>query len=368
MTEYYRADHLGSLLRPAEVLEARASYEAATTSLEALREVEDNAISRALQLQKEAGMDVFTDGEYRRGSFLSGPAQWLEGFAAPSESFLREWHGPDGGLVPTRVQVVAGKLDPSGRFTGHESAYMRLHSPGPIKITMPAASLLGHGAFKEGFTDRFYESPAEVQQDLSRIVNNELRSVVEEGIPYVQLDAPNYATRFFGERRSQQLREQGLDIEKEIEDSVRADNACLEGLPREGVTLGFHLCRGNHRSRWQTEGAYDPVAERLFSNLQVDRFLLEYDTERSGGFEPLRFIPPGKVVVLGLITTKEGTLESQDLLLRRIEEASRYVPVENLALSPQCGFASIDAGNLLTWDDQRRKLELVSDTARKVWG
>jgi 5-methyltetrahydropteroyltriglutamate--homocysteine methyltransferase len=128
------------------------------------------------------------------------------------------------------------------------------------------------------------------------------------------------------------------------------------------------LCRGNHRSRWQTEGAYDPVAERLFSNLQVDRFLLEYDTERSGGFEPLRFIPPGKVVVLGLITTKEGTLEPQDLLLRRIEEASRYVPVENLALSPQCGFASIDAGNLLTWDDQRRKLELVSDTARKVWG
>ena len=368
MTEYYRADHLGSLLRPAELLEARSFYQAGTASLESLREVEDEAINQALQLQRAAGMDVFTDGEYRRGSFLGGPAQWLEGFADPSESFLREWHGPNGGMVATKVQVVAGRLNPGGRFTGHESAYMRKHSPGPIKITMPAASLLSHGAFKEGITDRFYESPATVQHDLSRIVNNELRSVIEEGIPYVQLDAPHYTTRFLGEQRSRQFREQGLDIEKEIEDTVAADNASLEGLPRDGVTLGFHLCRGNHRSRWQAEGAYDPVAERLFSSLQVDRFLLEYDSERSGGFEPLRFVPPGKVVVLGLVTTKEGTLEAQDLLLRRIEEASRYVPVENLALSPQCGFASIDAGNLLTWDDQRRKLELVSDTAHKVWG
>jgi 5-methyltetrahydropteroyltriglutamate--homocysteine methyltransferase len=159
-----------------------------------------------------------------------------------------------------------------------------------------------------------------------------------------------------------------VDPDQAFEDSLAADRAALTGVQRQGVTLGMHLCRGNSRSRWFTEGGYDPIAEKLFGTLSVDRFLLEYDTERAGGFAPLRFVPRGRTVVLGLVTTKEPQLESPDALLRRIDEASRYVPVEDLAISPQCGFASVAAGNRLSLEDQRRKLELVVATARKVWG
>ena len=366
--EPYRADHVGSLLRPPEVLAASTAYEQGSLRLEELGQIEDAAIVDALELQREAGVDVFTDGEYRRSSFLSGPAQWLEGFAPPTESFMLEWHGPGAGMLPTRVQVVAGKLTSRERFTAHETAYMKEHSPGPIKVTMPSPSMLGDGAFKEGITDPFYESSSEVLQDLARIVNNEIRALVEEGIPYIQLDAPTYAHSFLGERRRQELQSQGIDIESALEEFLAADNACLTGVKREGVTVAVHLCRGNHRSRWKSEGGYDPIAEKLFGSLQVDRYLLEYDTPRSGSFEPLRFVPPGKTVVLGLVTTKDGILESQDSLLERVEEASKYVSVENLAISPQCGFASISTGNLLTWDDQRRKLELVAQVARRIWG
>ncbi len=368
MIEPYRADHVGSLLRPSQVLAAHKRYEQGAMGLEELREIEDAAVTGALALQREAGVDVFTDGEYRRSSFLSGPAQWLEGFAPPAESFMRQWHGPGGGLVPTRVQVVAGKLTPKGRFTAHETAYMKEHSPGPIKVTMPSPSMLGYGGFKDGVTDRTYGTRSEMLQDLARLINNELRAVVDEGIPYVQLDAPSYATRFFGEGRRRELQAQGVDVEAELEEFLAADNACLRGVKGHGVTVAVHLCRGNHRSRWQTEGAYDPIAEKLFGSLQVDRYLLEYDTPRSGSFRPLRFVPPGKMVVLGLITTKDGTLESQDSLLKRVDEASEYVPLENLAISPQCGFASISTGNLLSWDDQRRKLESVAQVARRIWG
>jgi 5-methyltetrahydropteroyltriglutamate--homocysteine methyltransferase len=197
-------------------------------------------------------------------------------------------------------------------------------------------------------------------------VRDEVAWLVSEGVGYMQFDAPYYS-HYLDPRQRERMRAEGRDPDQELETGIAADNAAIAGVARDGITVALHVCRGNSRSRWYTEGGYDAIAEKLFQTMNVDRFLLEYDTERSGGFEALRLVPRGKMTVLGLITTKEARLESQDELQRRIDEASRYVPLENLALSPQCGFASVAAGNLLSIDDQWRKLELVVETARRVW-
>jgi 5-methyltetrahydropteroyltriglutamate--homocysteine methyltransferase len=198
-------------------------------------------------------------------------------------------------------------------------------------------------------------------------VRDEVQWLVSEGVQYIQFDAPYYS-HYLDPRQRERMRHGGLDPDRELENAIAGDNAALRDAPRGSVILGLHVCRGNSRSRWYTEGGYDAIAEKLFGSLEVDRFLLEYDTARSGGFEPLRLVPRRKSVVLGLITTKEPKLESQDELRRRIDEAAKFVPLENLALSPQCGFASVAAGNLLSEAEQWSKLALVVDTAQKVWG
>jgi 5-methyltetrahydropteroyltriglutamate--homocysteine methyltransferase len=368
MATPYRADHLGSFLRPPEVLEARAALAEGKLDQDGLTKIEDDAILEAIELQRQTGVDIFTDGEFRRGSFLTSFGESVEGIAPTSESVSWEWHGPEGGIVPVSLRVVADRLKQTRRLTGQETAFMMAHSPGPIKITVPSPSLLiAMGSYKPGITDSVYPTRSALLQEMSAIINNEVKAVVDEGIQYVQIDAPNYG-RFCDEADRQRMRESGIDPDQAFEEAIAADVATLEGVDRDGVTLGLHVCRGNNRSRWlNSGGCYEPIAERLFSSIPVDAFLLEYDTDRSGGFEPLRFIPQGKTVVLGSLTTKEGTLESQDFLLRRIDEAAQYVPLDNLALSPQCGFASVSAGNLLSVDQQRRKLELVVETAREVW-
>jgi len=265
------------------------------------------------------------------------------------------------------MSVVAAKLKQTRRLTAHETAFLREHAPGPFKITIPSVSLLAALSYKPGLTDGFYPTRSALIQEVTRIIRDEIKAVVAEGVPYVQIDAPNYTFLVDGELR-QQFRNAGTDPDRELDECIAADNACLEGVERGRTTLALHLCRGNSRSNWVSEGSYEPIAEKLFASLKVDRFLLEYDTGRAGGFEPLRFVPKGKTVVLGLVTSKEGKPESKDLLLRRVDEASKYVPVDNLAVSPQCGFASSAPGNLISWDDQRRKLELVVETARAVWG
>jgi 5-methyltetrahydropteroyltriglutamate--homocysteine methyltransferase len=198
-------------------------------------------------------------------------------------------------------------------------------------------------------------------------VRAEIQALVSEGVRYVQLDAPRYSYYIDPKWRRHVRDEMGLDPDAALDEAIRADNACLEGARRDGVTLAIHLCRGNNRSQWYAEGGYDPIAEQLFGQLNVDQFLLEYESERAGTFEALRFLPRSKSVVLGLVSSKLPELERQEHLLRRIDEASRYVPIERLALSPQCGFASTMEGNLVSEQDQWRKLELVVDTARKVW-
>lgn len=363
MTASYRADQVGSLLRPQELLEAR--YRGA--SEEELRPLEDRHILRLLDRQRELGVDVFTDGELRRRNFMSDLMDSVEGFDF-REALPRSWKG-EGQAPPASVTgVVVSRLRQVRRLTEHEVRFLRQHSPGPFKITLPSANQFPAIAFKKGVTDRVYRDHSELLWDIVPIVRREVEALVAEGVPYVQIDAPRYSY-YIDPRWRQYIRdEMGVEPEVALEEAIRADNACLEGLRGRGTVLAIHLCRGNNRSQWYAEGGYDAIAEKLFGELQVDRFLLEYDDERSGTFEPLGFVPADKTVVLGLVSTKRPQLESQDTLLRRLEEASRYVPLDRLALSPQCGFASVMEGNLLSEADQWAKLQLVVDTARRVWG
>lgn len=365
MTTRYRADQVGSLLRPAELLQARSAYAEGRLRLEELRKVEDRSILDALALQRQVGLDVVTDGEFRRGSWLTDMAAAVEGFIP--DRVMLEWRGPGGGAEATTANVVGARLRQIRPLTGDQVAFLRAHASGPFKMTVPTPSSFYLVSYKPGTTDRVYASRTEMLQDMTAIIRGEIKSLLDAGVRYIQLDAPYY-TSYIDRAVRERVRQSGIDPDRAFDESLAADRACLEGMRREGVTLAMHICRGNSKSRWFTEGGYDPIAAKLFATLPVDTFLLEYDTERAGGFEPLRHVPRGKTVVLGLVSTKVPTLEREDDLRRRIEEASKYVPLENLALSPQCGFASVAAGNLLSLDDQRRKLGLVVATARRVWG
>ena len=280
----------------------------------------------------------------------------------------RMWQGPGG---PPQEQgtslAVGGKLRQVRRLTEEQTAFLKAHAPGPFKMTVPSPNQFPTLGFQPGLTDRFYPTRSDLLRDITAIIKAEIAALVEEGVSYIQIDAPRYSY-YVDPKWRQHLRDLGEDPEALFEEAVAADAACLEGAAREGVTTALHVCRGNNESKWYAEGGYEPIAERLFGSLQVDRLLLEYDTGRAGTFEPLRFVRPGTVVVLGLVSTKVAALERKDDLRRRIDEAAAYVPMDRLALSPQCGFASTAAGNLLTEDEQWRKLELVVETAREVWG
>jgi 5-methyltetrahydropteroyltriglutamate--homocysteine methyltransferase len=356
---------VGSLLRPPDLLDARRS---AGDDPARLRATEDRHIRRVLAKQKELGFEVFTDGELRRRNFMSDFTDAVEGFDM-GDAVARSWQAA--GAKPAGVSSVAGivtaRLRPARRLTGHELPFLKAHSPGPIKMTLPSATQFPAITFKRGVTDRVYESHSALLWDIVDIMKAELAAISAEGVAYLQIDAPRYSYFVDPKWRSWIREEIGLEPGALLEESIRADNACLEAARRTGVTLAMHLCRGNNRSHWYAEGGYDDIADRLFGSMAVDRFLLEYDDGRSGSFEPLRFIPRGKAVVLGLVSSKRPQLESADDLVRRIDEAARYVPLEDLALSPQCGFASTMEGNLLTEDEQWAKLRLVADTARRVW-
>jgi len=365
MATPYRADQVGSFLRPPELLEARR----AGADPERLRAIEDRHIRRILAQQQALGFEVFTDGELRRRNFMSDFTDAVEGFDL-GDAVPRAWQagGPTAVAVSSVTGIVTARLRQLRRLTAHELPFLRAHSPGAIKMTLPSATQFPAIAFKRGVTDRVYPDPSALLWEIVGILKGEVQALVAEGVQYVQIDAPRYSYYVDPKWRAWIRTEMGLDPEAALDEAVRADNACLEGARRPGVVLAIHLCRGNNRSHWYAEGGYEPIAEKLFGTLQVDRFLLEYDDARSGGFEPLRFVPRGKTVVLGLVSTKRPQLESKADLIRRIEAAARYVPLEHLALSPQCGFASTMEGNLLTEEAQWAKLRLVVETARDVWG
>jgi 5-methyltetrahydropteroyltriglutamate--homocysteine methyltransferase len=378
----YRADHVGSLLRPPELLQARADFTAGRIGESQLHEAEDRAIDKALELQRQVGINVLTDGEYRRHDWVGDFTSAVDGYVTAQPPIRFDWKLPEpvaASGAATMRQAVAEMPQQAGRVIGerlrlrhrlteHEYPYLRDHAQGqPFKVTMPATSYVVARGWKPGVTDKVYGSRWELAQDVARIMADEINALATAGVPYIQVDNAHWPD-YIPLDRLQAWRDIGIDPDKALEEDIRADNLATSGLDRSKVILANHICRGNGRSAWHTEGGYDNIAERVFGGLDVDRLLLEYDSDRAGGFEPLRFVPRGRQVVLGLVTTKVGTLEKQDDLLRRVEEAAKYVPIENLALSPQCGFASVEQGNLLSWDEQRIKLDLVVETARKIWG
>ena len=380
MTARYRAEQVGSMLRPKEVLDAHAAQSRGEISMEQLRQIEDEAILTALETQRAAGIEVFSDGEYRRASWAGEFASSMDGYVNAEPPIPFTWRMPDGKeRAPENVMqdirtmvgqgniVIGERLRQKRRLSAHEVGFLKEHSPGPFKITLPAPSYVVARGYKPGVTDKAYPSRKALLDEVVKIYQAEVDALVKEGVPYIQLDNPHYPD-YIDETRLAQWREIGIDPDQAIMDDIAADSAAFAGVDPQRVTRALHICRGNGRSAWHTSGGYERIAERVFGGLDVDAFLLEYDSDRAGGFEPLRFMPKGKTAVLGLVTTKVGDLENEELLARRVDEASKFMPIEDLALSPQCGFASMSQGNLLSWDDQRRKLELVSKAAHHIWG
>ncbi len=363
----YRADQVGSFLRPPQLIEARR---ADPPNPERLHEIEDAAIQRVLAKQKELGFDIFTDGEFRRSNFMGDFTDAVKGFDF-SDGVARSWDtAQPGGSMLGRGRVagvVVEKLRAVRPLTGHELPFLKQHSPGAIKMTLPSATQFPAISYKRGRSDKAYPSYSAMLWDIVEIMKKEMARLASEGVKYIQIDAPRYS--YFMDPKWKEWIRTEMQVEPDawLDESIKADNACFEAARKPGVTLAIHLCRGNSRSHWYAEGGYDAIAEKLFGTLAVDRFLLEYDDARSGTFEPLRFVPHTKTAVLGLISSKRPELESGDQIIGRIKEASRQLPLENLALSPQCGFASTLEGNLVSEDDQWAKLRLVVDTARKVW-
>jgi 5-methyltetrahydropteroyltriglutamate--homocysteine methyltransferase len=360
----YRADHVGSLLRPREILDARADDR---MTPDELRTIEDAQVMRVLERQRDLGFRIFTDGELRRRGFMSDFYESVDGLE-DAGSVIRAWKGQSGAHGDVTGLVIVRPITQKKRLTRHEVDFLTRHSPGDIKMTVPSANQFPAIAYRKGISESAYPSYSGFLWDVVPIITRELAALAHEGVKYIQLDAPRYSYYLDPKWRDYVKNEMGLSPEDALDEAIRADNACLAAAKRAGVVRAIHLCRGNNRSLWYAEGGYDAIAEKLFNQLDVDLFLLEYDSDRAGTFEPLRFVPRHRGVVLGLVSTKVPDLETGDMLRRRIAEASRYVPLENLALSPQCGFASVLEGNLLTENEQWSKLQLVSETARDVWG
>jgi 5-methyltetrahydropteroyltriglutamate--homocysteine methyltransferase len=369
MSTLIRADHVGSLLRPQELLAARSSQ----LALSKIEEIENRHVLQVLDRQKEIGLNIYTDGELRRTNFMSDFTGAVEGFDFGG-AVSRKWKGSDDEAqsAPAKVSsingIVTGPLQQRRALTGRELPFLKEHAPGPIKITLPSATQFPAISFKYGITDAVYRDPFAMLDAITAIMVKDIRTHATGGISYLQIDAPRYSYYLDPKWTTWMEKELRVDPAQMLSASLNADNACFAAAHQSDITLAIHLCRGNNRSHWYAEGGYDKIAERLFHELAVNRFLLEYDDERSGSFEPLRLVPKGKVVVLGLVSTKRPELERKDDLLRRIDEASRFLPLDQLALSPQCGFASTMEGNLLTEDEQWAKLQLVVETARQVWG
>lgn len=360
----FRAEHIGSLLRPDELREARAKHDEGGLSDEAMREIEDRTILDAIKLQEEVGLQCITDGEFRRSIYFGHFAAAVEGYEKMDAPI--QFTDDSGERMVYRTDVVTGKLRRAHGVATEEYEFVRAHTDRTPKVTLPSPSGQHYFRFREGISDEVYPDLDEFLDDVARIFREEIADLGERGATYLQLDNVDLALLCDPAQR-EIAKQRGYDADDLVERYVKVTNDSLRDRP-DGMFVGIHLCRGNNQGKWLGEGSYEWIAERVFGGLDLDAYFLEYDTERAGGFEPLRFMPADKHVVLGLVSSKQGALESRDVLLRRIEEASAYVDMDRLALSPQCGFASVEQGNPISVDDQRRKLELVVETAASVWG
>jgi len=363
-----RTDVVGSLLRPPELLDARERFARGELTPPEFKRIEDAAVDAALRLQEEAGLDVVTDGEMRRLSFQSQMTEAVDGFGEwDLDAFLwGEWHGDEvGDLAVERPPLaVVEKLRRRRFLSAEELTYARGRTDRVLKVTLPSPSLFSSFWDPERSADA-YPSLEAFLGDVAEILREEVDELARLGATYIQIDAPHYPM-LLDPRYRDFYASRGWPAERWIELGAELDNLVFGDHPQ--VTFGFHLCRGNQASRWLVEGGYDWLGEQLFPRVRAQRLLLEYDDARSGSFEPLLAVPEDKLVVLGLVTTKTGRHETVEELSRRLEEASAFVPLDRLALSPQCGFATSILGNALSPYDQRAKLETIVETANAVWG
>ena len=368
----FRADHVGSLLRPEPLLEARRRSAAGEIDGDELRAAEDVAVAEAVALQRDAGLQTASDGEMRRTSWHMDFIYQLEGVERTEEKLQVHFRNAEGDLdfespalrVHDRVRLGDTIFEDAFTFL-RETVAASAEGLTP-KLTIPSPSMVHYRGGRAAIDESVYPELEPFWDDLATAYAEQLRRVAELGCTYLQLDDTSLA--YLNDPRQRELvRQSGADPERQHEQYISTMNAALADRP-SSLRVTTHLCRGNYRSSWAAEGGYDFVAEALFSELAVDGFFLEYDDERSGGFEPLRFVPAGKQVVLGLVTTKSGRLEDKDALKRRIDEAARHVPLDQLCLSPQCGFSSTVEGNALTLEEQLAKLRLVVEVAEEVWG
>jgi 5-methyltetrahydropteroyltriglutamate--homocysteine methyltransferase len=358
----FHADQVGSLLRPAELREARSAAKRGALTREALREVEDRCIRAVVAKQEAIGLNGITDGEFRRDWWHIDFLEGFDGVEAMADPNTPAFQGADE-AVP--VLIVTGKVQRSRPVMVEPFAFLRSVTTRTAKLTIPSPAMLHLRGGRPAISRVAYPRLDEFWSDCARAYREEIRDLAAAGCTYLQLDDVSFAY-LCDEKIRAGYRARGDDPERAPQTYVDAINAALRDRP-PGLAVTIHTCRGNFKSTWMASGGYDPVAEVVFGGLEVDGYFLEYDTERAGGFEPLRFVPKGKKVVLGLVTSKSPELESKDALKRRIDEAAEYVPLENLCLSPQCGFSSTHHGNALTESDQWRKLELIVEVAREVW-
>ncbi|HET6439675.1 MAG TPA: 5-methyltetrahydropteroyltriglutamate--homocysteine S-methyltransferase [Anaeromyxobacter sp.] len=363
----FRADHVGSLLRPASLLEARRGHSEGRITAEELRAAEDAAVRDAVRMQEQVGLQSATDGEFRRASWHMDFIYQLGGIRRADEKLKVEFRNEFG-----KIEFAAAALRVEDRVRlnrvifGDAFQFLKGLTRLTPKLTIPSPSMVHYRGGRASIDPAVYSDVEQFWADLSEAYAEEVRVLAALGCTYLQLDDTSLAYLNDPLQRNQ-MTTRGEDAEHLHLRYIRQINQALRDRP-PGLAVTVHMCRGNFRSSWAAEGSYDFVAEALFSELAVDGFFLEYDDARSGGFAPLRFVPPGKQVVLGLVTTKRGALESKDALKRRLDEAARYVPLDQLCLSPQCGFSSTVEGNTLTYAEQVDKLRLVVETAREVWG
>ena len=368
-TPPFRADHVGGLLRPAHLLKAREQRAAGEIGADELRAVEDEAIREVVRMQRDVGLRSATDGEFRRTSWHMDFIYRLGGVHRTDEKIRVHFRNADGELdFESAALAIDAPVRLNETIFGDDFAFLAATVDPEVtaKLTIPSPSMVHYRGGRAAIDPAVYPDEEQFWADLSSAYAEQVRRVAALGCRYLQLDDTSLAYLNDPEQRKL-LTERGDDAEHQHLRYIRQINAAIKDRPA-GLAVTTHMCRGNFRSSWAAEGGYDFVAEALFSELAVDGFFLEYDDERSGGFAPLRFVPPGKMVVLGLVTTKRGALESKDTLKRRIDEASKYIPLEQLCLSPQCGFSSTVEGNVLSYDEEVAKLRLIAETADEVWG
>lgn len=358
----YPADVVGSLLRPAHLKEARDRLERGEMSHAAFKQVEDRAVDDAIRLQETIGLDVITDGELRRFAFYGHLVEAMEGFDAHGGWGVR-FRDDSGDELLLRRPVVIAPLRWRRSMGAEEWTYLRARATRPGKVTLISA-MQAAAYYEPDRSSAAYATREAYLAEVVALLRQEIDELVRLGCTYIQIDGPAYGS-LVDERMREGFRERGADPDRLLDEAIEMDNAVIAGYPE--VTFALHICRGNNQSHYYASGGYEPIAQVL-ERTNFQRFMLEYDTDRAGGFEPLRHLPDDRVAVLGLITTKRSELESSEEVKRRLMEASAFVPLERLALSTQCGFASTLEGNRVTEQDQRRKLELVAQVAREVWG